>query len=227
MRSMPRLASDVEVVGEVVADARLDAARGVTVATDAAVDPVRNRVGSGFIATSGLYGVAAHPQPRAIVGGDGITVAELRAVWRAVSALIESPDARAHVTILTDSASALGYLRRWKAGQEIYPGGYQLQVQRSSGNPSSLEQLAEQLRYDGDRYALLKVRGHVGHPLNEAADSLARLGLRSGSRRGVLAADVRDAAAAITAARLADYWNEIASGHQTAVGLATAAGRAR
>jgi ribonuclease HI len=133
-------------------------------------------------------------------------VAELRAAWRAVSALIDSRFARANITVLTDSSEALDYLRKWQAGQEVYPAGYQLQ--RLSGRRSSLEQLAEQLRHDGNRYTLSKVRGHAGHHLNEAADSLARLALRCGTRNGVTQADAHKAASAIAAVRLADYWKE-------------------
>ena len=179
---------------------------GVVIATDAAVNRARHRVGSGYIATSGLYGLAVHPQPPEIAGHDATTVAELRAVWRAVHALADA-DSTEQITILTDSAAGLRYLRSWQAGQlSLYPTGYQLRDQRTSGKTSSLEQLAQVMADDGARYTVTKVAGHTGDLLNEAADSLAKLALRTGTRNGVTSQDAKSAAAMIAAYRLGDYW---------------------
>lgn len=182
--------------------------RGITVATDAAVNHACDRVGSGFVATSGLYGAAAHYQPPGIVGPETVTVAELRAVWRAVQALNDGPHPRARIVVLGDSENALRYLAAWKNGQVRFPDGYLLQAQRASGRRSSLEQLAEQLQYDGQRYRFVKVAAHAGHHLNEAADSLARLGLRTGTGRGVQASELEAAADTIVTSRLGDYWTD-------------------
>jgi ribonuclease HI len=199
--------SRVEVTGLIKPpDPRFGSSPEVIVATDAAVNFDRHWAGSGFVTSSGLWGAAGHPQPPAVAGNAPIVVAELRAVWRAVDALVNSRFVRANITVLTDSGEALGYLLQWRAGHEVYPAGYQLR--RLSGTRPSLERLAEQLRHDGDRYTLSKVRGHAGHHLNEAADSLARLALRCGTRNGVTRADAHKAASVIVAARLADYWKE-------------------
>lgn len=200
---------NVEVTGAIPQDKRFDPASGVIVATDASVSGPLKRTGAGFVATPGLFGVTGHPYQLAIEGRNPVVVAELRAVWQAVSALIRSPFARAQVTVLTDSADALGFLRKWLDGVEVYPVGYQLQAHRASGKRSSLELLSEQLRYDGARYTVTKVHGHAGHQLNEAADSLARLGLRCGTRTGVPTGEVYGTATAMVSARLGDYWEQM------------------
>jgi ribonuclease HI len=152
------------------------------------------------VTTTGWYGVSGHPNPPSVIGREAVVVAELRAVWRAVRDLHAS-----RVTCLVDSIDALGYLRAWQAGDMPMPGGYRLRSQRISGNTSSLERLAELLYYDGGRFTFGKVKAHAGHSLNEAADSLARLGLRAGSRSGVPLDRVEDAARSIAAHRLDDY----------------------
>lgn len=193
------------LAGQVPASPRFRLGQGVLIATDAAVNRQRARVGSGYIATSGLYGLAAHPQPAAIVGSDATTVAELRAIWRAVNAAGQDADGK--ITILTDSLAAMRYLRSWQKGQlPAYPAGYLLRAQRPSGKTSSLEQLAQVMAGDGARYTIEKVAGHTGNILNEAADSLAKLALRTGTRSGVTAAEAKNAAAMIATMRLTDYW---------------------
>ena len=64
------------------------------------------------------------------------------------------------------------------------------------------------MRGHGARYTVRKVRGHTGHTLNEAADSLAHLGLRYKTRYGVTTVDqLRASAAECAAKRLSDYWD--------------------
>ena len=88
-----------------------------------------------------------------------------------------------------------------------FPEGYQTQGQRASGRRSSLERLAEHLsQAGGSRFRFAKVHAHVGDILNEAADSLARLGLRAGGRTGVAPGQVTAVAERIAATRLEDYW---------------------
>jgi ribonuclease HI len=193
------------LAGQVPASPGFRPEQGVLIATDAAVNRSSGRVGSGYIATSGLYGLAAHPQPAGIVGHDATTVAELRAIWRAVNAA--GQDAEEPITVLTDSAAAVRYLRSWQKGQlPAYPAGYQLRDQRASGKTSSLEQLAQVMRDNGARYTITKVAGHTGNVLNEAADSLAKLALRTGTRSGCTKAEAGTAAAMIASYRLSDYW---------------------
>jgi ribonuclease HI len=205
MTTMTRKPPSFELTGQVPARRLYRPERGVIIATDAAVNRSTGRVGSGYIATSGLYGLAAHPQPPGIVGHDATTVAELRAIWRAVSAI--GMNAGGPVTVLTDSEAALRYLRHWKADRlQSFPPGYQLQAQRASGKVSSLEKLAGVMLADGSRYTIQKVAGHTGDLLNEAADSLAKLALRTGTRTGVTKTEAENAAALIASYRLKDYW---------------------
>ena len=192
---------DFDFTGSVPLRSARNRREDITVATDAAVDFGIYRAASGFLADCGYYGLAGHPQPPGIVGSEAVAVAELRASWRAVSTLARYE--RTKVVILTDSANALDYLQAWKSGEDVFPAGYQLY--RQSGRPSSLRLLAEQLRYDGGQYAFAKVAAHAGHALNEAADSLARLALRAGGRRGLTAEQAQSAAATIASARLADW----------------------
>jgi ribonuclease HI len=182
-------------------------AEGVIVATDAATSFQRHRAGLGFVATSGLFGLSAHPQPLGIVGNSATIVAELRAIWRAIAALRDNDDQPASVAIHTDSKDALRYLRAWQSGGTgKFPDGYQLRDQRVSGNESSLEKLAELMAESGGYYTVQRVTGHAGDHLNEAADSLAKLALRSGTRGGLTRAEVLPAATRIAEFRLRDYW---------------------
>ena len=50
-----------------------------------------------------------------------------------VQALNECSSPRAGITVLVDSISALRYLAAWKDGEIVFPGGYQLQARRASG----------------------------------------------------------------------------------------------
>jgi ribonuclease HI len=193
--------------GQIPPNACFQAGGTVTIATDAAVNFTRARAGSGFIATSGLFGLAAHPQPREIAGSSAATVAELRAIWRAVHAAAGDAACRNRIVILTDNQDAVRYLRAWQRRETLrYPSGYQLRDARASGNMSSLEKLSEVMAMDGARYDIRKVTGHRGDILNEAADSLAKLALRTGTRNGVSKPEAVQAAATIAGHRLADYW---------------------
>lgn len=196
--------------GQVPPGRRYQVAEGVVVATDAAVNFQRHRAGLGFVTTSGLFGLSAHPQPQGVVGRSASTVAELRSIWRAVSALHDGGDPFPSVAILTDSDDALELIRTWQAGDTgVFPAGYQLREQRVSGNQSSLEKLAGLMADSGGYYTVRKVTGHAGHHLNEAADSLAKLALRSGTRSGLTSGEAVTAAARIAEFRLRDYWKEI------------------
>ncbi|MER6572608.1 RNase H family protein [Streptomyces sp. NPDC001093] len=146
----------------------------VLVATDAAVDDAR--AGGGYLATSGHYGARAHPYPRDISGPSRSTVAELRAILWALQAVTASVGSSRPVTVLTDSADALGYLTAWQAGGTRMPDGYRVSW-RSSDRQPTLVELQQMAEYTPG-LTFTHVKGHVGHPLNEAADSLAKLALR-------------------------------------------------
>lgn len=146
----------------------------VLVATDAAVDDAR--AGGGYLATSGHYGARAHPYPRDISGPSRTTVAELRAILWALQTVNVSVGQSQPITLLTDSTDALNFLTAWQAGGTRLPDGYRTSW-RSTGNTPALVELQQIAEYTPG-LTFTHVKGHAGHPLNEAADSLAKLALR-------------------------------------------------
>jgi ribonuclease HI len=169
----------------------------VVLATDAAVEP--QRIGGGFLATSGHYGVRAHPYSSEISGPSRVVVAELRAVlWglQQVTQVVTGP-----VMVLIDSTDAIRYLTLWAGGATDLPDGYD--TWRPSGNASSLERL-QALVQGRPGLAFKHEKGHAGHALNEAADSLAKLGLRASCGK-VAKAEVARLAEFYAAQRLRDY----------------------
>jgi ribonuclease HI len=124
--------------------------------------------GFGWITTDGRWGLGACPIPANVNGTSPALVAELRAIWHAVDQLWpgETP------TLLVDSAGALKYLDIWASGDLRLPPGYLGSQQRRP----TLERLARHIRDNHASIAWRPVRGHSGHLLNEAADSLAKIG---------------------------------------------------
>ncbi|MFI9615371.1 hypothetical protein ACIHCM_27460 [Streptomyces sp. NPDC052023] len=75
-----------------------------------------------------------------------------------------------------DSLDALALLHEWQSGDRM-PDGYETRL-RSHGRRASLVTLQMYAQYTPG-LAFFHEKAHVGNPLNEAADSLAKLGLRS------------------------------------------------
>jgi hypothetical protein len=100
--------------------------------------------------------------------------------------------------VLVDSSAALGYLARWRCGDTTrMPRGYSLRP-RGGGRPT-LVRLAERV---GQTSAVFQhVKGHDGHPLNEAADSLSAMARRSVAE----SFDLTDRAASLVEAFLRDW----------------------
>ncbi|KWX02270.1 hypothetical protein TH66_11055 [Carbonactinospora thermoautotrophica] len=142
----------------------------IVVATDAATQ--NGRVGYAFVTTAGRFGLGAFPHPERIVGPAQTLVAELRTV----NVAIES-DGNHPFIILCDSQDAVEYLRAWRRGNLIYPDGYTLY--RKNGRTPTLVKLSRKLASNPRRYKVEWVKGHAGHPLNEVADSMAKLALRT------------------------------------------------
>lgn len=147
----------------------------LVVATDAADDG--RCVGSGNLATSGHYGVRGHSYGRGISGGQRTVVAELRAVHAGLSALFRAGHAFAvPVEVRVDSRSALVFLQDWAGGGTGLPDGYRLW--RHGGATATLVKLRALVAHHAPTLTFRHEKAHAGHILNEAADSLARLGLR-------------------------------------------------
>jgi ribonuclease HI len=142
----------------------------VTIATDISIRRPSNFVGSGYLSSNGYYGMLAHPQPWKISGPQATDVAELRAVLYALRAQSET----CRAIVLCDSQNAVDYMLQWQVGRMCYPPGYNLD---RNHRKSSLQTLAELLLAKPNQFTIRKVQGHAGHPLNEAADYLAKLAM--------------------------------------------------
>lgn len=147
----------------------------VTVASDAAVNPARGLCGIGFLSDDGKFGVLLRPLDERD-GHDVVTVGELRAISYALERVGDAP----RVRVLTDSRHAVRFLQGWREGGDVYPEGYGTQTRM--GAAPRLVALRERVMRRAGRLDFAWVPGHEGHPLNEFADSAAKLAVRVGSR---------------------------------------------
>ncbi|MEV5411024.1 RNase H family protein [Thermopolyspora sp. NPDC052614] len=147
-------------------------------ASDAADD--RRSGGLGFVTSDGRWGFKRWVKRSATPlldpsGPSRVLVGELRAVWLMLQAFGEDAE---RATLLLDSTGAIAYLRAWQSGDvSRLPPGYSLRPRMKADAPTLVmlaRRVAElpSLRFE-------HVRGHRGHPLNEAADSLARIAARN------------------------------------------------
>ncbi|MGW0486225.1 RNase H family protein [Nonomuraea sp. NPDC003214] len=144
----------------------------LVVATDGSCKSFHS--GMAFLTSDGRWGMDYQPISGYHTIRDRVStlVTELRAVALAVATLGQDAS---EIVLLTDSRKALKYLRAWRRGNVgMMPPGY-LALPRT-GRPR-LVVLAEQVAAFPDLWAK-HVIGHTGHPLNEAADSLAKLARR-------------------------------------------------
>jgi ribonuclease HI len=142
--------------------------------------------GWGYIATTGEWGCAAEKYgSKTKPDGDlDATLAEFHAVGMACA------DLPGPAMILTDSTGIIPVLIAWKAGfTDRIPSGAALDGEVSRARQKALAAAARAVACHRGRLIFRHVRGHAGHTLNEAADTLARLArqYRSGERRGDLA----------------------------------------
>jgi ribonuclease HI len=144
-------------------------------ATDAARDD--RRVGAGYLATSGHYGVLGHPYDHQASGERRTVVAELRAVYFGLHHLFRTGAAfGTPVEVRLDNRSALAILEDWARGGTGLPAG--CRTWRYGGRTATLDKLRRLVAANTPALTFSHVRAHSGNILNEAADSLAKLGLR-------------------------------------------------
>lgn len=143
----------------------------VMVATDAS--SAETSCALGWIATSGHYGLRAHPYPPYVSGPDRVTIAELRAVDYALQQI--RGEFQGPVHLLIDSRAALRFITSWQGGGEEFPRGYSLS--RARGKRPTLVRLQARMRRSPTT-TVAHVRAHTGQGLNEAADSLSKLASR-------------------------------------------------
>jgi ribonuclease HI len=129
--------------------------------------------GLGYVVSDGRWGMRGWSGDRLDpTGRSKVLVNELRAV----ALLLSVVDEAAELTLLVDSLPALGFLRHWRDGETSHmPEGYDLRPRRS-GDPTLVRLARRVTAMPGLRTE--HVKGHSGHPLNEAADALASMSRR-------------------------------------------------
>ena len=171
----------------------------LVVAIDAAVTD--QRAGMGYLATDGHFGCIGHHHPADLIGSSPVVVAGLRAVYKALAVLPSEQPA----TVLASDEAVLRYLGSWLTGDDGLPEGYHRYC--SEGRSSSLQKRIELLGQRRGQYRFEWVQANAGHPLNEAADSLAKLGLRLDKRHDRIE-QARIAARSWATQRLADWHSQ-------------------
>ena len=142
-------------------------------ATDAGWNWQRASGGMGYLVSDGHWGMRGwRTNRRDPTGHSKVLVTELRAIEFMLARLAPEP-----LTVLVDSTSALHHLRLWQQGAvDVMPAGYDLRA-RHGGRKPTLVRLAARLAGRSD-LTFRHVKGHSGHLLNEAADSLAKIARR-------------------------------------------------
>ncbi len=166
--------------------------RSLVAASDAAY---KGRFGGlGFVVSDGHYGMKHWPPDAGMrlldpSGQSKVLVAELRAAAMAIKAL---GDRAGKASLLLDSSGAIAYLRSWQKGDvERMPAGYSLRPRMSGARPTLVSLAAKVAKLPMLR--IEHVKGHTGHPLNEAADALADIAMRNPADRHERAEGVVDA----------------------------------
>ncbi|WP_129840384.1 hypothetical protein [Streptomyces sp. RFCAC02] len=146
----------------------------IVVATDASV--ASELASCGYVATTGHRGVRAHLHPQRLTqSSTRFVVHELRAVYWGLNAVLPIAPGRP-VEVRCDSLGALHFLVRWARGGSDMPAGYDTELRSEGRTPTLLK--PQMIAEYTPGLTFVHEEAHVGDPLNEPADSLAKLGLR-------------------------------------------------
>jgi ribonuclease HI len=147
----------------------------VIAATDAAY---KKRVASfGYIVSDGRWALERHDYGERRLDPSGPS-ATLVAELRAVALLLERP-APLPAVLLMRNRLAIRFLHAWQRGEsDRMPGGYSLRQRWDPDAPLPTLVRLSTLMVEHPGIWIEHVRGHKGHPLNEAADALASLAMR-------------------------------------------------
>ena len=159
--------------------------------------------GFGYVLSDGRWGLRSWQSPRFSrhhlndpSGPSIVAVLELRAIGLLLDAGVSD------TSVLIDSAPALHLIGRWRAGDTAaMPHGYSLRPRTRRGGTPTLVRLAQTIAARPD-VTFEKVSGHSGHPLNEAADSLAKVACQRATGEKL---DIHDRASTIVKGHLTDF----------------------
>lgn len=145
----------------------------ILLSTDAAAKP--GRIGCGYITTAGHFGLRAFSYREDSSCSVWVVIAELLAIYEPLCLLRDQYKTYDGIFIRTDSTEAIAWINKWKKGIERVPPGYSRTD--SKGRPSRLVVLSRMFAKNTD-INVAHQKAHIGEPLNEAADSLAKMALR-------------------------------------------------
>jgi ribonuclease HI len=170
------------------------------IAADAAISAETGCIGLAHVATDGTWAMRLRTVKPVLADN---AVYELYAVYYA----LHKRGLGAPITVLTDSQDAVKFLTSWRNGEEIFPAEYRrhrpLFYQPENVPQPRLEDFAVLVAAHPE-ITYLWQPGHIGHPLNECADSLAKLAMRMGTDN-VQPADISALPPQWARARLGDY----------------------
>jgi ribonuclease HI len=179
------------------------------VATDASL---RKKVcGGGYATSDGRWGMYWRRLDEHYNGGfapvdgdDKVASHETRAIGLAI-AMLSREGFPTPVLLVCDSMKTVDLVGAWRRGDTTkLPAGYSLRPRMNGGRPT-LVAVAEAVHEHRAMISVKWVKGHSGHPLNEAADSVAKIGREVGER---ITAPERavERAASVVETFVRDHW---------------------
>ena len=131
----------------------------------------------GFLATNGRFGIQTFNYGKYDIdphNGECSNAAELSAILYSMGGMSHKTD----ITILSDSKYALRYIEKWKNGEDDMPNWCKTNpsLPHDKRLVNNMHHLRTRIAKTSEHITTQHVRGHTGDLLNEAADSLAKIG---------------------------------------------------